>query len=92
RKELGRNVVRALGEILDVNLFRMRGAKARILKTLVDFDVIKPLDRVLKIASLHEKVMDLKVKYERIDNFCNYRGHLGHEVHQCSFQLQDAME
>ncbi|XP_025628853.1 uncharacterized protein At4g02000-like [Arachis hypogaea] len=80
-KELGRKVGGALEKVLDVDLFLIKGKEEhRIVKVHINLDVTRPLRRILKIAGLDERVIELKLRYERIGNFCNYCGQVDHEV------------
>ncbi|XP_072066652.1 uncharacterized protein At4g02000-like [Arachis hypogaea] len=91
-KELGRKVGGALGEVLDVDIFIIKGKEEyRIVKVQINLDVTRPLRRILKIAGPDERVIELKLRYERISNFCNYCGQVGHEVRGCHEQLKDAV-
>ncbi|XP_025607851.1 uncharacterized protein At4g02000-like [Arachis hypogaea] len=90
-KNLGKKVGEALGKVLDVDLFTIRGKDERILKIQVLLDITKPLRRCLKIAGSNNKVTELKLRYERIGNFCHYCGYIGHEVRTCSNYLEDSV-
>ncbi|MDV3200530.1 MAG: hypothetical protein Q8875_02730 [Pigeon pea little leaf phytoplasma] len=79
------------GEVLEVDFFAVRGRETRILKAKVLMDVTKPLRGELKISGPSKQVVELSAKYERIGNFCNYCGHIGHEQRTCSTLLEDSV-
>nr|XP_025608058.1 uncharacterized protein LOC112701527 [Arachis hypogaea] len=89
-KELGRKLGRVMGEVMDVDLFILRGKEEQIVKVQIGLDVTKSLRRSMKIAGGDKKVIELQVKYERIGKFCYYCGFLGHEAHGCSKFLEDS--
>ncbi|RYQ87864.1 hypothetical protein Ahy_B09g095407 [Arachis hypogaea] len=89
-KELGRKLGRVMGEVMDVDLFILRGKEEQIVKVQIGLDVTKPLRRSMKIAGGDKKVIELQVKYEKIGNFCYYCGFLGHEARGCSKFFEDS--
>ncbi|MED6191749.1 hypothetical protein PIB30_003552 [Stylosanthes scabra] len=86
--ELGLKLDTHFGEILDTDLFQVRGKENNIVKAKIRLDITKPLRRSLKISGPNNKLLHINLKYERIDTFCNYCGHIGHECRSCSFRLR----
>ncbi|XP_020999683.1 uncharacterized protein LOC110281626 [Arachis duranensis] len=86
-KELGKKIGDSMGEVLEVGLFLMRGRETRIVKVRVDLDVTKKLQQVIKIAGPNKKIIEIRLKYERIGSFCFLCVHLGHELRNCSSSL-----
>ncbi|XP_057720054.1 uncharacterized protein LOC130934508 [Arachis stenosperma] len=91
-KELGRKIGGTMGEVVEVDFYSMRGRESRILKVKILMDATKPLRRSLRIAGPNRNVIELSVKYERIETFCNYCGHLGHESRGCNQHLEDSIK
>ncbi|KAL4371577.1 hypothetical protein AHAS_Ahas06G0179700 [Arachis hypogaea] len=78
-----------LGAVLEVEFFTMIKKEEMVLKVLVELDVTKPLRRMIKIARSYRKVIEIKLKYEKIGNFRHYCGFLGHENRCCNKFLGD---
>ncbi|MED6207313.1 hypothetical protein PIB30_034635 [Stylosanthes scabra] len=68
------------------------GKETSIVKVKVLLDVTKPLRRSLKISGPNQKVFEIGIRYERIGIFCNYCGHVGHEIRNCSTQIDDSLK
>ncbi|MED6209602.1 hypothetical protein PIB30_056350 [Stylosanthes scabra] len=82
----------SFGEVLEANVFLVRGKENNIVKTRVNLNITKPLHRFSKITGPNQKVMEIALKYERIGSFCHYCGHIGHEIRNCSIQIEDSIK
>ncbi|XP_020973148.1 uncharacterized protein LOC107634016 [Arachis ipaensis] len=91
-KESGRKIGGSFGEVLDVDLFHVRGEEHSIVKIQVNLDVTKSLRRYSKLAGLKNQQLEVALKYERIGTFCNYCGFIGHETRACNFQIEDSLK
>ncbi|RYQ80963.1 hypothetical protein Ahy_Scaffold1g107015 [Arachis hypogaea] len=52
-------------------------------------DIPKPLRRSIKISGHNKKVIEVNLKYKRIDNFLYYCGFIVHEVRNYQQNLKD---
>ncbi|XP_025673672.1 uncharacterized protein [Arachis hypogaea] len=84
-KDLGWKLGCSFGDVLDVDIFQVRGKEHSIVKVQVSLAITRPIKRSLRIVGPNNKVLEVGLKYERIGNFCNYCGYVGHEARMCSF-------
>ncbi|XP_016164397.1 uncharacterized protein LOC107606909 [Arachis ipaensis] len=91
-KDLGWKLKCSFGEVLDVDIFQVRGKEHIIVKVQVTLDITRPIKRALRIVGPNKKVLEVGLKYERIGNLCNYCGYVGHEARMYSFQLDDSLK
>ncbi|RYR35009.1 hypothetical protein Ahy_A10g050099 [Arachis hypogaea] len=91
-KHLGWKLGCSFGDVLDVDIFQVRGKEHSIVKVQISLDITRPIKRFLRIVGPNNKVLEVGLKYERIGNFCNYCGYVRHEARMCSFQLDDSLK
>ncbi|KAL4328047.1 hypothetical protein AHAS_Ahas13G0161000 [Arachis hypogaea] len=56
-KELRRKVGEAIGKVIDIGFFSVKGIEEKIIKIQINIDVTKPLQRMLKNAGKNKKAL-----------------------------------
>ncbi|MED6195036.1 hypothetical protein PIB30_034272 [Stylosanthes scabra] len=88
-ESLRKKVGGAIGEVLESEIFSLRGKEEHFLKVKVKLNVTQPLKRSIKISGSNHKVLEVNLKYEHIGNFCHHCGFVGYEIRSCHQHLED---
>ncbi|MED6133538.1 hypothetical protein PIB30_029232 [Stylosanthes scabra] len=84
-------LARRIGEVLEVDLFDVRGKENRIMKARVELLGSSKIGDSLKLSGPNLVQMEIGLRYERIRAICLYCAELGHGARNCQTLPEDSM-
>ncbi|MED6209355.1 hypothetical protein PIB30_053858 [Stylosanthes scabra] len=90
--EIGRKLARQVGDVLEVDLFEVKGKENRIMKARVELNGLKKVRDSLKLSGLNLVQTEVGLRYERIGVVCLYCAKLGHTSRNCQTLLEDLQQ
>ncbi|MED6208567.1 hypothetical protein PIB30_046443 [Stylosanthes scabra] len=90
--EIGRKLARRIGEVMEVDLFEVKGKESRILKVKIDLNGLKRVKDSLKLSGPNLGQMEIGLRYERLGIICLYCAGLGHISRNCQTLLEDCQQ
>ena len=82
-EEVGTNIGKGLGCVVEVNLKAIALDQVRFLLIYVEIPLDKPIRRGSKVQGLEGNTVWIAFKYERLIGICFNCGRLGHEAKHC---------
>lgn len=82
-EDVGRDISKGLGRVVEVDSKAIASDKARILRIRVEIPLDKPIRRGSKVQGPEGDTVWIAFKYERLIGLCFNRGRLGHEAKHC---------
>ncbi|KAH7841895.1 hypothetical protein Vadar_013209 [Vaccinium darrowii] len=90
--EIGGEIGRRIGTVLEVNKVIEKGDWGRYVRVRVRIPLNRPLRRGGNVVLGEGLKCWVDYKYERLPLFCHYCGLIDHEIQECSVKSKDVME
>ncbi|KAK6119862.1 hypothetical protein DH2020_046409 [Rehmannia glutinosa] len=86
--DTGRKIGLKFGKLKDIHIPEVGSSRGKHIKILVEVNLDKPLMRGTNIK-LNEDAYWVEFKYENLQSFCFYCGHIGHTKRNCQMRKLD---
>ncbi|MED6155940.1 hypothetical protein PIB30_010288 [Stylosanthes scabra] len=90
--EVGRRLARRIREVLEVDLFEMKGRENRIVKARVELNGTKRIKYSLRLECPGRNQIEIGLRYERVGIVCLYCASLGHDPQNCQMLMEDTQQ
>ncbi|XP_058180206.1 uncharacterized protein At4g02000-like [Rhododendron vialii] len=90
--EIGKEIGRRIGSILEVNKVTEKGDWGRYIRVRVRIPLNRPLRRGGNIVLGNGVKCWVDYKYERLPGLCHYCGMLDHDIRECTTRNKDVLE
>ncbi|MED6147115.1 hypothetical protein PIB30_040967 [Stylosanthes scabra] len=87
---VGRKLASKIGEVLEIDMFEVKGRENRIVKARVELNGSGRIKDSLKLSGPYLDKLEIGVRYERIGVVCLYCAELGHGSRNCPTLLEDS--
>ncbi|MED6146349.1 hypothetical protein PIB30_033651 [Stylosanthes scabra] len=88
--EVGHKVAKRIGEVLEVDLFEVKGKENQIVKARVELNWIKKIRDSISITGLSLDLIEVGLRYERLGVVCLYCAELGHTSRSWHALMEDS--